>query len=118
MKPNGRILLKLCLGVGVGLVLIPVTGVLTYAEEEPEVYSHHLTGEELKEIRKSSDILALDKIISHINLGKMDRILEVELLKYSEAFIYEVQILKSNGIVVTYFHDGKTGQNIPKLQDD
>ncbi|PHZ86509.1 hypothetical protein [Paremcibacter congregatus] len=101
-----------------GLILIPLSGVLTYADEEPEVYSHHLTAEELKEIRKRSDILALDKIIAHINLGKMDRILEVELLKYSDAFVYEVQILKSNGMVVNSFHDGKTGQHIPQLQED
>jgi len=87
-------------------------------EEEKEYYSHHLSHEALIEIRKKGGILDLEEIITRINKDRQDRILEVELLKYDNIFIYEVEILKSGGKVVTDHYDGKTGEKIKNLEEE
>ena len=83
--------------------------------QEEQYESTHLSREELAEIRKRGDILSLEEIIAFINRKKDDRMLEVELLNYDGVLIYQIEILTSNGVVVTYYLDGKTGQDASKL---
>jgi len=80
--------------------------------------STHLSKQELAEILKRGDVLSLEKIIKHLSREKDDRMLEVELLNYDGVHIYQIEILKASGIVVTYYLDGKTGQDASHLLED
>ncbi|MCP5382286.1 MAG: PepSY domain-containing protein [Kordiimonadaceae bacterium] len=86
----------------------------SFAQEE-QYESNHLSREELAEILKSGDILSLEQIISFIHKEKEDRMLEVELLNYDGVLIYQIEILTAKGVVVTYYLDGKTGQDASSL---
>ena len=86
----------------------------TVAQEE-QYESNHLSREELAEILKRGDILSLEQIISFIRKEKDDRMLEVELLNYDGVLIYQIEILTAKGVVVTYYLDGKTGQDASSL---
>ena len=85
---------------------------------EQQYESNHLSREELTEILKSGDVLSLEKIIETIERETDDRMLEVELLNYDGVLIYQIEILKADGVVVTYFLDGKTGNNASHLLED
>ncbi len=85
------------------------------AQEEDQYSSTHLTEEELAEILKNGDVLSLENVIDRISKSKEDRLLEVELLNYDIRLVYKIEILKTNGVVVNYFLDAMTGQNITKL---
>ena len=86
--------------------------------QENQYESTHLSREELTEILRSGDVLSLEKIIDSIDRTHDDRMLEVELLNYDGVLIYQIEILKSDGVVVTYFLDGKTGDNASHLLED
>jgi len=86
--------------------------------QEEQYESTHLSREELTEILKSGDVLSLEKIIESINRDQGDRMLEVELLNYDGVLIYQIEILKSDGVVVAYFLDGKTGADASHLLED
>lgn len=86
--------------------------------QEENYDSSHLSRDELAEILKSGDVLNLEKIIEHIEREKDDRLLEVELLNYDDILIYQIEILKANGVVLTFYLDGKTGENASHLLED
>lgn len=89
--------------------------IISIAQEENQYSSSHLTEEELADILKKGNILSLESIIAKIKKKPNDRLLEVELLNYNIRLVYKVEILKMDGVVVNYFLDAKTGQDITKL---
>lgn len=96
-------------------IMIIAMGTIGYAQEETQYESTHLTREELAEILSSGDVLSLEEIVLQIKRSENDRMLEVELLNYDDRLVYQIEILNSNGVVVNYFLDGKTGEDITKL---
>ncbi|MEZ5758199.1 MAG: hypothetical protein R3D86_08260 [Emcibacteraceae bacterium] len=97
-----------------GVMVLLFGGESAFSQEE-QYESNHLSQEELAEILKSGDILGLEQIISFIHREKDDRMLEVELLNYDGVLIYQIEILTAKGVVVTYYLDGKTGQDASSL---
>lgn len=97
---------------GIMIFAMSTTG---YAQEETQYESTHLTREELAVILKSGDVLSLEEIVLQIKRSENDRMLEVELLNYDDRLVYQIEILNSTGVVVNYFLDGKTGEDITKL---
>jgi uncharacterized membrane protein YkoI len=95
-----------------------IFSVATVSAQEQQYESTHLSREELTEILKSGDVLSLEKIIETIARDHDDRMLEVELLNYDGVLIYQIEVLKADGVVVTYFLDGKTGDNASHLLED
>lgn len=114
MKKNNASLFMVLVFAMLGYVF----SVVTVSAQEQQYESTHLSREELTEILKSGDVLSLEKIIEGIAREKDDRMLEVELLNYDGVLIYQIEILKSDGVVVTYFLDGKTGDNASHLLED
>ncbi|MBL4601602.1 MAG: hypothetical protein JKY84_02540 [Emcibacteraceae bacterium] len=88
------------------------------AAPEAQYESTHLSKEELTEVLKSGDLLSLEKIIKKIKRESHDRMLEVELLNYDGVLIYQIEILKTSGVVITHYLDGKTGNDASHLLED
>jgi uncharacterized membrane protein YkoI len=86
--------------------------------QEHSYESTHLSKEELAEILKKGDILSLEKIISKLSKEPNDRMLEVELLNYDGLLIYQIEILKGNGVVITHFLDGKSGNDVSNIMEE
>jgi len=88
------------------------------AAQEAQYESSHLSRDELIEVLKSGDLLSLEKIIEKIKRESNDRMLEVELLNYDGILIYQIEILKTSGVVITHYLDGKTGNDVSHLLED
>lgn len=88
--------------------------IASYGQED-QYSSTHLTEEELAEILKNGNVLSLENIIARIEKNTNDRLLEVELMNYNIRLVYKIEILKTNGVVVNYFLDAVTGQDITNL---
>lgn len=91
---------------------------ISFAAQDKKYQSTHLSKEELENILKSGDVLSLEKIIQKTKREEKDRILEVELLNYDGILIYQIEILKSDGVVMTLYLDGKTGENASHLMEN
>lgn len=114
MKKNNAS--KFIVFVFVALSCIFAVAIVNAQEQQYE--STHLSQEELTEILKNGDVLSLEKIIEYLDRDHDDRMLEVELLNYDGVLIYQIEVLKTDGVVVTYFLDGKTGDNASHLLED
>lgn len=101
------------------IIILLVGGSYGYpAQDEQQFESTHLSKEELSEILKSGDVLSLESIIEKIDRQQNDRMLEVELLNYDGVLIYQIEILKTSGVVVAYYLDAKTGEDASSLLED
>lgn len=101
-----------------GLMCFLMTVSLGHAAQEKQYESTHLSKEELAEILKNGDVLNLEKIIRKTKREEGDRILEVELLNYEGILTYQIEILKSDGVVTTLYLDGKTGEDVSHLMEN
>lgn len=101
------------------LILVSLAGVSNgFASQEAQYESSHLSKDELTEVLTSGDLLSLEKIIKKIRRESNDRMLEVELLNYDGILIYQIEILKTSGVVITHYLDGKTGDDASHLLED
>lgn len=96
-------------------LILALHQIACYGQEEEQYSSTHLTEEELAEILKNGNVLSLENIIARIEKKTEDRLLEVELMNYDIRLVYKIEILQTNGVVVNYFLDAVTGQDITKL---
>ena len=79
----------------------------SYADDHDEAY----------ELLQSGEILPLEKILEITRKRVQGRVLEVELEREDELFIYELEVLDQKGIVWEIKVDATTGSIIEKEQD-
>lgn len=96
-------------------LIITFPWAVSIAQEKNQYSSSHLTEEELSDILKKGNVLSLESIIARLKKQPNDRLLEVELLNYDVRLVYKIEILKTDGVVVNYFLDAETGQDVTKL---
>ena len=75
----------------------------------------HETAHRLSE---AGEILALEKILEHAQQHQPGRVLEVEFEKKRGQYIYEIEILNTDGIVWELELDAQTGQLLERKQED
>ena len=63
-------------------------------------------------LRKSGDILPLEKIINAAKVIKEGRIIELELEKRGDQYLYEIEILVDTGEIWEIYLDAKTAETI------
>lgn len=63
-----------------------------------------------KDLVESGDILPLEKLLQNVFEGRQWRLLEAELEKKQDRYIYELEILDDKGKVRELKYDAKTGQ--------
>lgn len=70
-----------------------------------------------KDLVESGEILPLEKLLHKIFEGKQWRLLEAELEKEHDRYIYELEILDDKGKVRELKYDAKTGQPFNDKED-
>jgi len=71
-----------------------------------------------KTLVESGKILSLQEIISLVSKEQSDRVLEAELEDENGRYIYEIELLGSDGKVWEYEVDATTGEILSKEQED
>lgn len=74
--------------------------------------------ETARELMLSADILPLEEIISRARAVHPGRVLETELERKGDTYIYELEILDQGGRVWEMKYDASTGTLIKDKQDD
>lgn len=70
------------------------------------------------ELRKRGDILPLELLIQKAQKIHPGKILEVELKKKRERYLYELEILDRNGVVWELYFDARTGELLKSKRED
>jgi uncharacterized membrane protein YkoI len=74
--------------------------------------------ETIRQLKEAGEILSLEKIAERANAIKPGEILETELERKRNGYIYEVEILDSGGRVWELKLDAKSGKMIKMEQED
>ena len=69
-------------------------------------------------LRQQGKVLPLSEILSRAGLNNSNQVLEVELEKRHGRPVYEIEILKPNGVVKRRWFDATTGKPLPPEGDD
>ena len=65
--------------------------------------------ETARRLSQHGDILSLEAILSQLPDSENSRVIEVELEKENQRYIYEIELLDSRGIVTEYKIDARSG---------
>lgn len=74
--------------------------------------------ESARRLSEAGEILPLETILEKAQQHQPGRILEVEFEEYRGQYIYELEILNTNGIVWELRFNAKTGQLLERKQED
>ena len=69
-------------------------------------------------LHESGEILSLEEILVKVRKIQKGKILEVELEHERNKSIYEIELLKPDGIVLELKFDAKTGQHLSTEKED
>lgn len=111
-KPCLRSLLQgftLLLGLGLMQPLPAKDGTLRMAE---------LKAEEVRKLRETGDILPLEALLQDVRQHYPGRIIEIELEKEDDRYVYELEIVDDNGIVWEIELDARTGELLERERED
>lgn len=70
------------------------------------------------ELRKRGDILPLESLIRKAQKIRPGKVLEVELRKKHQRYIYELEILDRDGVVWEMYFDAHTGKLLKSKRED
>ncbi len=74
--------------------------------------------ETARQLREAGDILPLETILQKIQSVHTGKVLEVELKKKHDRFIYEIELLDNNGKVWEFKVNPYTGEILQLKEDD
>lgn len=110
-KAAGPTLKRVCALLAIFLLApLPGVNVLVAAAEED-----HVTA---RKLRESGQILPLEQIIERARARQPGEILETELERKRGGYVYEIEILGSDGWVWEMKFDARTGELIELERDD
>jgi len=73
---------------------------------------------EARHLLDSGEILPLEVILKNVRQILPGKILEVELEKEDQKILYEIEILRGDGVVEKVYIDAKTGKQLFSKEDD
>lgn len=71
-----------------------------------------------RELRKSGEILPLETILAQVHANNMGRVLEVELKNKHGRYVYELEIVDTQGMVWELVFDAHNGQQLKRERED
>ena len=94
-----------------GIALCCGSAVLIAKQDEP--------GPDSTRAQKSDDILSLDEILQRVKAEQPGKVVETELERKSGRYVYEIDMIGTDGVKREFKYDAKTGARIPrKLRDE
>ena len=85
------------------LLLVSLTTTLLYADED-------VGYQEVRRLTQSGKIVPLTELLRNIQAEKPGRVIEVELERKGQAYVYEIEILDEQGVVWEYKLDAVSGE--------
>ena len=95
------------------LVLLLATSFATCSIFAADFEDHDLARQALE----SGEILPLNTVLEKVNRHTPGRVLEVELDRQHERWVYEIKLLRQGGAVVKLWVDARNGDVIPRHSD-
>jgi hypothetical protein len=68
--------------------------------------------------QKSGDILSLDEILQRVKAEQPGKVVETELERKSGRYVYEIDVIGTDGVKKEFKYDAKTGAVISSKIDD
>lgn len=112
LKPCLRSLLRgftLLLGLG---LMQPLP-----AKDEP-LRMAELKAKEVRQLREAGDIMPLETLLQNIRQDYPGRIIEIELDEEDDRYIYELEIVDTEGVVWELHFDAGTGELLERQLED
>jgi uncharacterized iron-regulated membrane protein len=94
---------------------LPVSGLLGLPAAEAHRDSQHDLARRLKE---AGDIQPLETIIAKAKAQHPGRVLEAELNKRGEQYVYEIELVDDKGVVWKLYYDARTGDLLSVNEDN
>lgn len=95
------------------LVLLFATSFATFMTFAADFDDH----DQARQALESGEILPLNAVLERVNLDTPGRVLEVELDRKDERWVYEIKLLRQGGSVVKLRIDARNGDVIPRHGD-
>lgn len=73
---------------------------------------------EVRELVKQGEILPLQAIVERAVGEQTGELLEVELEREGDTWVYELELLDDDGRVYKLYYDARTGEHLPEFEDD
>ena len=71
-----------------------------------------------RELREAGEILPLETIVAQVQARGLGRVLEVELKTKHDRYVYELEVIDSQGMVWELQFDARSGQQLRQKQED
>lgn len=81
------------------------------------VIADELDHDDAFQLRQAGEILSLEKVIEQAQDHHSGKILEAELEKENGMYIYEIEVLKQNGVIWEMKFNAKDGSLLSEEQD-
>lgn len=96
----------------IAVVMGGLLGSLSWASKD------EVDHERAKSLQQAGEILPLEGILERAQQQHPGRVLETELERKRNRYVYEIEIADKNGIVWELYYDAKSGELIKSEQDD
>jgi len=96
-----------------GLVLMQP---LLAKDDSPRVTE--LKAGDIRKLREAGNIMSLETLLKNIRQDYPGRIIEIELDKEDEHYIYELEIVDADGVVWELHFDAGTGELLERERED
>lgn len=73
---------------------------------------------EVRELVRQGEILPLQSIVERAVGEQTGQLLEVELEREDDIWVYELELLRDDGRVYKLYYDARTGEHLPEFEDD
>jgi uncharacterized membrane protein YkoI len=74
--------------------------------------------EQARAMRKRGEIVPLQQILDQLPCPQRGRLIEAELEREHERWVYELEILDDRGVVHEHYYDARTGERLDLEDDD
>jgi len=103
----GLVLLSVVLLAGMGSPLVMSSGIFT---DDQRFMLSRLDANEARELKQSGQILSLETIIAQVRKEYPGTIIEIELDEEKNRYIYEIELVTDEGVVIELEIDAATGE--------
>jgi uncharacterized membrane protein YkoI len=101
---------RLSVSLCTGIALCCASAVLVAGQND--------TGPDPTRAQKSGDILSLDEILQRVKAEQPGKVAETELERKSGRYVYEIDVIGTDGVKREFKYDAKTGALISSKIDD
>lgn len=89
----------------------------TFLEQDAPLMLAKLDAEEARELKKTGEIMALESLIAQVRKDYPGQIIEIELDEEDDRYIYEIEVVNDDGVVIELEIDAASGEVLKYKKD-